>query len=179
MKKEAKAPLIDALADKLGRSTIAILTDYRGLTVADLSNLRRRLGEVDVEYNVAKNTLTRFAAERVDRTAIHADLVGPTAIAFGYDDPALAAKALRDHVRTSRLALTIKAALLGDRRLAPDQLQDLADLPPKAQLQSRVVGTIQSPMTALVGTINGLLSQIAYLVDQRTQQLGGEPAAAE
>jgi large subunit ribosomal protein L10 len=176
--KEAKAPVIDALADKLERSSIAIVTDYRGLSVADLQTLRRRLRDASVEYQVTKNTLTRFAAERVGKTAMVVDLEGPTAIGFGYDDPVAAARAMQDFVRTSRI-LRIKGGILGDRRLAPEEVQGLADLPGKSQLQARVVGTIQGPMAALVGAMNGLLSQIAYVVDQRAGQLGdGETAAA-
>jgi large subunit ribosomal protein L10 len=176
--KEAKAPLIDALADQLERSSIAIVTDYRGLTVSELSALRRRLSEVSVEFHVAKNTLTRFAAERVQKSAISVDLEGPTALAFGFDDPAAASKALQDYIRLNRSIMTIKGAVLGDRRLGPDEIQSLAELPPKPQLQARVVGTIQSPMSSLIGTMNGLLAQIAYVVDQRSTQLGGEAAAS-
>ena len=175
--KEAKAPLIEELADKLDRSSIAIVTDYRGLTVADMQTLRRRLRDVGVEYQVAKNTLTRFAADRVNKTAIHADLEGPTAIAFGYDDPAAAARAMQDYLRTSRV-LRVKGGIIGNRHLAPDQIESLAALPPKPQLQARVVGTIQGPMASLVGAMNSLLSQIAYIVDQRVEQLGGQGEAA-
>lgn len=170
--KEAKAPVIDELADKLSRSSIAIVTDYRGLTVADMQTLRRRLREAGVEYAVAKNTLTRFAAERVNKSAMNADLEGPTAIAFAYEDPAAAARTLQDYLRTSRI-LRVKGAILGDRRLSAEDVEGLASLPPKAQLQARVVGTVQGPMASLLGTINGLLSQIAYVVDQRVGQLGG------
>jgi large subunit ribosomal protein L10 len=174
--KQAKAPLIDDLADRLSRSSIAILTDYRGLSVADLTDLRRKLRAADVDYQVTKNTLTRFAAERVNKAAINQDLEGPTAIAFGYDDPAVAAKVVQDYLRTSRV-LRVKSAVYGDRRLAPQEVQALAELPPKPQLQARLVGTVQGPMSSLVGTINALLSQLAYVLDQRAQQLGGAGAA--
>ena len=94
-------------------------------------------------------------------------------------DPAAAAKVVQDYLRTSRV-LTAKGALLGDRRLGPEQLQGLAELPAKPQLQARLVGTIQGPMSSLVGTVNGLLSQLAYVFDQRTEQLGGAaPAQSE
>jgi large subunit ribosomal protein L10 len=176
--KEAKAPLIDALADQLERSSIAIVTDYPGLTVSELAALRRRLREVSVDFHIAKNTLTRFAAERVNKSAMNVDLEGPTALAFGFDDPSAASKALQDYIRTTRSIMTIKGAVLGDRRLNPDQLQSLAELPPKPQLQARVIGTIQGPMSSLIGTMNGLLAQIAYVVDQRSIQLGGDAAAA-
>jgi large subunit ribosomal protein L10 len=176
--KEAKAPLIDQLADRLGRSSIAIVTDYRGLSVAEMMNLRRKLRAANVEYQVAKNTLTRFAAERAQKTAINADLEGPTAIAFGFEDPAVAAKAVQEHIRTSRV-LRVKGAVLGDRRLTAEQLQSLADLPPRPQLQARLLGALQGPMSSLVGTFNSLLSQVIYVLDQRSEQLGAGGAAAQ
>lgn len=175
-KKEVKAARVDQLADRLSRSSIAIVTDYRGLTVAEITELRRKLRAARVDYQVAKNRLLRFAAERVQKTALSPDLVGPTAIAFGYEDPVDAAKALQDYVRNSRV-LTVKCAVLGDRRLEARELQTLAELPARPQLQARLVGTIQGPMAALIGTIEGLLRQLVYVIDQRALQLG-EPAAA-
>src|SRR5215475_2883993 len=115
------------------RSEIAILTEYRGLTVADLQDLRGRLRPAGVEYVVAKNTLTRFAAERTGRTGIVADLVGPTAIAFG-TDPVATAKALQDFTRVNRTFL-LKSALLGDRRIDSKEVEQLASLPPADQLR--------------------------------------------
>lgn len=176
--KDVKAAQIAELADRLGRCSIAIVTDYRGLTVSELADLRRRLRGANVEYRVAKNTLTRFAAERAGQDAITAFLEGPTAIAFGLGDPVEAAKALEDYARTARV-FAIKGGVLGGRRLDRKELQSLAELPGKPQLQARLVGTIQGPMASLVGTLNGLLSQIVYILEQRTQQLGGEVAGAE
>jgi large subunit ribosomal protein L10 len=176
--REAKTAAIEEIADRLGRSSIAIVTDYRGLSVSELQDLRRKLRVANVEYKIAKNTLTRFAAERLQKGAISEDLYGPSAIAFGYDDPAAAARVVQDFLRTSRV-LKVKGGLLGDRRLSPEQVQGLAELPPKPRLQARLVGAIQSPMSSLVGTMNGLLSQIAYVVDQRARQLGGSGTAAE
>src|SRR6195256_2313062 len=110
-----KASAIDKLAEQLGKAEISVLTEYRGLSVADLQDLRGRLRPAGVEYVVAKNTLTRFAAERTGRTGIVADLIGPTAIAFG-KDPVATAKALHDYARINKTFL-LKAALLGDQRI--------------------------------------------------------------
>jgi large subunit ribosomal protein L10 len=177
--REKKEHQVDEIADKLQRSNLAILTDYRGLKVSDLNNLRGRLRPVGTEFHVSKNTLTRFAAQRVGREAIVADLEGPTGIAFVFDDPSLAAKALQDFVRVNRV-MTIKAGILGDRRLDAEEVLRVAELPPRAQLQARLVGTVMSPMASLVGVMNGLLSNLAYVVNERAKQLGGgeEPAAA-
>jgi large subunit ribosomal protein L10 len=177
--KEAKAPLVDELADRLGRSSIAIVTDYRRLSVTEMLDLRRKLRSANVEYRVTKNTLTRFASEKAQKTAMHVDLEGPTAIAFGYHDPAVAAKAVQDSVRASRV-LRVKGALLGERRLTADELRSLAELPAKPELQARLVGTLQGPMSSLVGSVNGVLAQLVQVFDQRVQQLGeGEAASSE
>jgi large subunit ribosomal protein L10 len=79
---------------------------------------------------------------------------------------------MRDFLRTSRV-LKVKGAVLGERRLAPDEVQGLAELPAKPQLQARLVGTLQGPMASLAGTVNGLLSQLVYVFDQRAQQMDG------
>src|SRR4051794_37424768 len=97
-----KSAAIDGLAERLSNAEIAVLTEYRGLSVTDLQDLRGRLRPVGVEYVVAKNTLARFAAERTGRTSIVEDLTGPTAIAFG-SDPVATARALHDFTRVSRI----------------------------------------------------------------------------
>lgn len=173
--REEKARAIDDIASMLERSSLAIVTDYRGLTTADLQGLRRRLREAEVEYRVTKNTLTRLAAERSGKTAMVEDLVGPTALALAFGDPAVGAKALQDYVRTARLSLAIRGAMLGDRRLSPQAVQEVADLPARPQLQARVLGTFQGPMAGLVGAMNGVLSELVYALEARAKQL--EPSA--
>jgi ribosomal protein L10 len=97
-----KEQTVSELADKLSRSQLVVVTDYRGLTVAEMSALRGRLRQAGAEYQVAKNTLTRFAAEQAGRAALVDDLTGPSAIAFGYEDPAALAKSLQDYLRAAR-----------------------------------------------------------------------------
>src|SRR5688500_7767795 len=109
-----KEQTVSDLTDKLSRSQIVIVTDYRGLTVSEMSDLRGRLRQAGAEYQVAKNTLTRFAAEQAGRAGLVEDLKGPSAIAFGYDDPAALAKSLQEYLRVSRTVnLTIKGGILG------------------------------------------------------------------
>jgi large subunit ribosomal protein L7/L12 len=172
-----KDAAIDGLAERLGQAEIAVLTEYRGLSVADLQDLRGRLRAFGVEYVVAKNTLTRFAAERTGRTGIVDDLVGPTAIAFGAD-PVATAKALQDYTRVNR-TFALKAALLGDRRIDPREVEQLATLPPAEQLRGRVFGMIVSPLQRTVSVLAAPLASMARLLDARRTQLeelGGEAA---
>src|ERR1700716_4347165 len=118
-----KDSAIDGLVERLGKAEIAVLTEYRGLSVSDLQDLRGRLRPFGVEYVVAKNTLARFAAERTGRTGIIQDLVGPTAIAFGAD-PVSTAKALHDYTRVNR-TFVLKSELLGDRRIERSEGEQL------------------------------------------------------
>ncbi len=175
-----KDTAIDDLIERLARAEIAVLTEYRGLSVADLQELRGRLRPAGVEYVVAKNTLTRFAAERTGRTGIVDDLVGPTAIAFGAD-PVATAKALQDYTRVNRTFL-LKAALLGDRRIGPKEVEQLATLPPAEQLRGRLFGMIVSPLQRTVNLLSAPLASLARLIDARRTQLeernqGGEAAS--
>jgi large subunit ribosomal protein L7/L12 len=175
-----KDATIDGLVERLGRAEIAVLTEYRGLSVSDLQDLRGRLRTSGVEYVVAKNTLTRFAAERTGRTGIVDDLVGPTAIAFG-TDPVATAKALQDYTRVNR-TFALKAALLGDRRIDPKEVEQLATLPPAEQLRGRVFGMIVSPLQRTVSVLAAPLAGLARLLEARRAQLeelypGGDAAS--
>jgi large subunit ribosomal protein L7/L12 len=172
-----KSSAIDALVDKLQHAEIAVLTEYRGLKVSELQDLRGRLRQQGVEYVVAKNTLARFAAERTGRTSIVEDLTGPTAIAFG-SDAVSTAKALQDFTRVSRI-FVLKSALLGDRRLNAREVDQLASLPPAEQLRGKVFGMIVSPLQRTVNVLSAPLAGLARVLDARRQQLeeqGGDAA---
>jgi large subunit ribosomal protein L7/L12 len=173
---------IKELSERLAHAEISVLTEYRGLSVSDLQDLRGRLRPLGVQYVVAKNTLTRFAAERAGRTGIVDDLVGPTAIAFG-SDPVATAKALHDYMRVNR-TFVLKAALLGDDRINSKQVEELASLPPADQLRGRVFGMIVSPLQSTVSILLAPLAGLARLIDARREQLlernqseGGEAAS--
>jgi large subunit ribosomal protein L7/L12 len=173
---------IKELSERLAHAEISVMTEYRGLSVSDLQDLRGRLRPLGVQYVVAKNTLTRFAAERAGRTGIVKDLVGPTAIAFG-SDPVATAKALHDYMRVNR-TFVLKSALLGDDRIDSKQVEELASLPPADQLRGRVFGMIVSPLQSAVSVLLAPLAGLARLIDARREQLlernqseGGEAAS--
>ena len=171
---------VDSLVEKLVGAEIAVLTEYRGLSVSDLQDLRGRLRPLGVEYVVAKNTMARFAAERTGRVGIVADLVGPTAFAFG-SDPVATAKALQDFTRVNR-AFLLKSALLGDRRLDTREVEQLAALPSPEQLRGRVFGMIVSPLQSTVSVLSAPLAGLARLLAARREQIeegGGEAASGE
>ncbi|MBV9580364.1 MAG: 50S ribosomal protein L10 [Chloroflexi bacterium] len=171
---------VDSLVGKLTGAEIAVLTEYRGLSVSDLQDLRGRLRPLGVEYVIAKNTMARFAAERTGRTGIVPDLVGPTAFAFG-SDPVATAKALHDFTRVNR-AFLLKSALLGERRLDTQEVEQLASLPAPEQLRGRVFGMIVSPLQGTVSVLSAPLAGLARLLAARREQIeeqGGEAATGE
>ncbi|HLB12113.1 MAG TPA: 50S ribosomal protein L10 [Dehalococcoidia bacterium] len=176
MPTERKEHIIRELEDLLSRSKVLIATDYRGLSVADITRLRRRLREAGIDYHVVKNTLTARAAEKVDRKALEQLLKGPTALAFGFGDEVEPAKVLTDYIRTSRLNLPIRGALVDSRVLNAAEVTSLATMPPKEVLIARVVGGIQAPIARLMGVLVGPQRSLVGVLEARRQQLEGQGA---
>lgn len=139
MAKEKKAKIIDGLQEVFSKCNIGILTDYRGLTTAEMNNLRRRLREAGIDYKVVKNTLAQFAAKRAGMSEVVGSFEGPVAIAFGYRDITEPARVLSDYIRTSKSTLSIKGGFLGDRLLTSGDVETLSTLPAREVLISQVM----------------------------------------
>lgn len=158
--KEAKIKAVEELRDKFSHSTAAVLTDYRGLNVAEITELRRKLKEQDVEYRVVKNTLTSIAIKDMGYN-LNEFLKGPTAVAFSYEDPVAPAKVLVDFAKTHK-QLEIKAGVIEGKVADKDVIGELAKMPPKEQLLANTVGAIQSPLYGIVGVLQGTLRDMVY-----------------
>lgn len=172
--KEKKAQIIDRLQETFSKCSVGILTDYRGLTVAEVTGLRRKLREAGIEYKVVKNTLARFAAERAERADLSDSFVGPVAIAFGYGDIVQPARVLADFIRDSKSDLTIKGGFLDDRLLTAEEVMVLSKLPSREVLLARVLGGMQSPITSLVNCLSAPITGLARVLQARITQLEGE-----
>jgi large subunit ribosomal protein L10 len=166
-----KEAVIEQVSELMGRSAGAILTDYRGLTVAEITDLRRRLREQKAEYHVVKNTLFRRAVRDSDSLAPF--LEGPTAIAFALEDPVGPTKVLLDFIREKRKA-SLKAGYISGRVFSEGQLTELSKLPPRPILLGQVVGAIQSPISGLVFTLQGVISNFVYTLQAIADKKGGE-----
>ena len=164
-----KEALVEELAGKLQRAQGVILTDFRGLNVADTNELRRRLRTQGVEYRVVKNTLIRRAATKAGIDGLDPLLEGPTALAFGYDDPVAPAKELSQFAK-DHSQLKIKGGLLAGRVIGVEEIQRLADLPSRDELLAKVMGGIQAPLYGLVGVLAATLRSFAYAVDALRRQ---------
>jgi large subunit ribosomal protein L10 len=180
MARPEKVAVVEEIRDKLNSADAAVLTEYRGLTVTEIANLRRALRPAGAEYKVYKNTLARRAAEAAGRPEIVELLQGPTAIAFITGDAVLAAKALRDFSRATP-TLIIKGGLLGNRTMTAGDITALADVPPREELLARLAGGFQGPLVKAAGLFQAFTRNMAYgvkaLIDQRIA--GGEAAPAE
>jgi len=170
-RKEQKAEQVELIAEKLKRAKVAVLTDYRGLTVSQLQELRAKLRGGEVEYRVIKNTLARRAAEAAGVPALQSELKGPVAIAFGYDDLGLPAKLINEFVRATRLKLEVVGGLVEGRVFSPEQVKQLADLPSRESLIAQLLGTLQSPVAQLVGIMQTPVQQLVGVLDAYKQKL--------
>jgi len=180
MARADKEATVTELSDKFRTSNAAVLTEYRGLTVAQLTQLRRSLGS-HAQYAVVKNTLTAIAARDAGVTAIDdKQLAGPTAIAFVTGDPVEAARGLRDFARTNP-ALVIKGGVLEGRPLSGDEVRRLADLESREVLLAKLAGAMKASLTRAAYLFAAPLSQAARTIDAlriKQEQEGGAPVPA-
>ncbi len=174
MSREKKAQTIDRLQEVFSKCSIGILTDYRGLSVPEITDLRRRLKASGIEYKVVKNTLARFAAGRAGKDELASFFVGPVAIAFGYGDITEPARALADYIGTSKASLSIRGGFLGDSLLTVEDVMTLSVLPSREVLLAKVVGGMQIPVLALLGCLTTPIRGFIGMLQARIQQLEGE-----
>src|SRR6476661_7784666 len=171
-----KAATIRELTTLLRESELAVVADYRGLTVAALSQLRRSL-RGKAELHIAKNTLLIRAAEDAAVPQLSQLLEGPTAVAFAREDISGTIKILNDFARTSRV-LTVRGALFGPSIVLGDKVADLANVPTRPVLYSQLVGSVQGPLSNLVGTLNQLYAQVVYALQSFADKQGEGAAPA-
>lgn len=169
--------VVEEVRAKLAAAAAAILTEYRGLSVAELETLRRTLRQAGGEYKVYKNTLVRFATRELGIEGVESLLEGPTAIAFAESDVPGVARALRDFGRTNPL-LVVKGGVMGASVLTPADAAALADIPPREALLARLAGLIQAPMQQFAGLLEALPRNFAYGLKALIDQQGGVPDEA-
>lgn len=177
MARPEKVAAVAEIRERLAESDAAVLTEYRGLKVGELAQLRASLRTAGTDFKIFKNTLARRAAEEEGLSELIPMLEGPTAIAFVKGDAVVAAKALRDFGKTNA-ALVIKGGLLATRVLNPADVGALADVEPREVILARLAGGFQAPLTKAAGLFQAFTRNMAYgvkaLIDQRIE--GGEAA---
>ena len=173
MPTQEKIESVEDLKRRLSGVKTVLLAEYRGLTVQQLSDLRKQLRSVSAEYKVVKNRLAKLALSD-NLTAVKGLLKGPTGMILAKDDPVAVAKALHTFARTNQ-ALVIKAGYVDGQMLEPAGLKALADLPSKEAIRSQIVGALQGPMAQLVGLLQAPQRELVYVLAQR----GKDAEAAE
>jgi large subunit ribosomal protein L10 len=178
---QRKANVIDEIRQRLDQADAAVLTEYRGLTVGDIANLRAALRPASTDYKIFKNTLARRAASDSGLADLVEHLEGPVAIAFvrkDGGDAVTAAKALRDFARVNA-NLVLKGGILGTAVLTTKDVEALAEVPPRDELLARIAGGFQAPLTKAAGLFQAFTRNFAYglkaYADQRAEQ---EPPSA-
>ena len=180
MPTQQKVDLVQDIKDRLERSTIVMTATYSGIPVNQMVELRRAMKAGGVEFTIVKNTLLALAADEAKKPQLKEIVNGPTAVAFGYDDPVEAAKAMADFVRTGGSSLAVIGAIMGDGApMSPAEFTSLAALPPKPVLLAMLLGQMQSPLARLLTIMNGPIQSMGNVLQARVRQLEEEgPAPA-
>ena len=179
MPTQEKIDRVQNIKARLERSTIAMTTSYSGISVNEMTELRRAMRGGGVDFTIVKNTLLYLAADEAHKPQLKEIVQGPTAIALGYDDPVDAARVVADYIRTGRSALVIQGAVMGDgAAMSPDEVTRLASLPPKAQLLAMLLGQMQAPIARLLSVLNGPLQGLDNVLQARVRQMEAEEPAS-
>ena len=172
MPTEAKIQAVTELAEKLSRASIAIATDFSGLSVNEITSLRRYLRSAGVEYKVVKNRIASIAAEKAGLEVFKEILEGASGIVIGYDEPVAAAKAVNEFLKESNAEMKIRKGILDGLLISESQVTSLAALPGKDQLISKLLGQMNAPISGLVNVLSGPTRSLAIVLQRRAEQLG-------
>jgi len=156
-----KVAIVEEISTKLNDAVAVFVTEYRGMSVPAMAEVRNALRPADAQHVIYKNTLTRLAVKNVGIEGLDEHLLGPTALTFVYGDVAGAAKALRDTAKT-RPALIIKGGVLGSAVLSADDVTALADLPSRDELLAKFAGALQAPLVKTAGLLQALPRNFAF-----------------
>ena len=157
--KALKTEKIDAIKSKIEKAQVAVITEYQGLTVEDITKLRREIQKTGGDYMVTKNTLAKIAVKGTEYEALAEKMTGPIALAFGFEDPVSPAKAVVKFIKESKKGAIVGAVLEG-KLMTEAETRALAELPSKEELYAKMLGSINSPASGIVGSINAVMAQL-------------------
>jgi len=169
--REQKSSILEGYESKLARAQLLVWANYKGLTVAQIQDLRKRLRPSGAEALVVKNSLMRKALEEVHMAYDHTMMSGPTVVTFVNDDIPAAVKALTDFARERDVAFVLQGGMVSGQVITIDQVKELASLPSREVLLARVVGGIQAPISSFVSVLAGVLRGLPNVLTARGKQL--------
>jgi len=166
---KGKETVVEGIQEKLAASQSVVLYDYRGLTVLEVSQLRNKMREAGVEYKVLKNTMIKRAAENLNIEGIDEYLHGPTAVAFGLNDPVVPAKILSDFIKAAKKT-EIKGGILAGKVVDEAGVKNLAELPSKEELLAKMLGSLNAPVQGLVMVLSGVMRNFVCALNAIREQ---------
>jgi len=172
-----KVETVEEFKSRLDGARTVLVTEYRGLTVRQLSDLRKQLRGVSAQYKIIKNRLAKLAMTDSDLSELGPHLKGPTGMVISKEDPVAVAKALHTFARTNQ-ALAIKAGFVEGQVLPPAELKALSELPTKDAIRAQIIGAIQGPLAQLVGLLQASQRDLAYVLSERGKNAPAEAGAA-
>lgn len=178
MARVEKERTVEELTEMFKKAQAVVLSDFTGLNVEEMAELRRRCRDSSVVYRVAKNTLARFAASKADLEPLLRYLTGPNGFTFGYDDPAVPAKVINDFAKKSG-KLTIKGGVFQGEVIGPDQVKRIATLPGKDVLLSQLLMQMGAPISRFAEVLRSVLREFLYVLTQIGEVKGAEQREAE
>lgn len=167
--RQAKEKMKEEVKEALTKAELVVVTDYRGLNVQTMNDLRRQLSKEDCQFRVTKNTMNRWACREAGYEELEELFEGPTAIAYAEGDPVAAAKIFNDFIKENE-ALAIKGGMLSGMLVNPGRIKELGEIPSREVLLSKVVGGVQAPIQGLAGALSGTLRQLVGTIDAVRQQ---------
>ncbi len=164
-----KVAVVEEVAEQLKQAKSVFLTDFSGLNVEEINNLRKSFRGASVQYRVVKNTLARLSAKSAGYDDLLEYLEGPTALAFGMDDPTAPAKIITKFTKETD-KLKIKACLFEGVLIGTDRINEIINLPTKDELLGKLAGTLHAPLSKLVFSLNGILTKLVFALDAVRKQ---------
>jgi large subunit ribosomal protein L10 len=162
--RKTKEQIVSQLSSDLKTANAAIFVDYKGLTVEEVTELRRQFREAGVDYRVVKNTLTKIALEDLGYNDLVSYMTGPTAVAISQNDPVAPAKVLSDFIKKHK-KMEFKVGFVDGKLINVDEIKDLAELPPREVLMAKLLGSMNSPISSLVNVLQGNIRNLVYTLN--------------
>lgn len=173
--REEKVKVVEEIKEKLSSASSAVLVDYKGITVEEANKLRKECREAGVDYKVYKNTLVTIAAEELGLGDLKSHLTGPTAIAFGMEDPVAPAKIVASHIDEFK-KMEFKAGILEGEIIDKEAVEALSKLPSKEELIGKMLGSLNAPIYGLANVLSGTIRSLVYALNAIAEQKKEEEA---
>lgn len=168
-----KEATVAEIAEQMKRANSVFLTDFKGLNVQEISELRKAFAGVQVEYRVVKNTLAKLSIKQAGCEELESYFEGPTALAFGMEDPTAPAKVIKDFSKKNE-KLSVRACLFEGELFGEERVADLANLPSRDEVMGQLVGVLQAPISNLAFSLNAVISKLAYALNAVKEQKENE-----